>query len=144
VISPRGGGSPAFEPAGATVAGRRFPPASAPRGFRYVPELGIVLHEDASAARVHASPAPDDWVGEARGIKTPGGDYLVMFAGGRAHYHSAHRSGAGKANDMLAYRSTDGGDTWAGPVRAWEAGACCSCCARRRGTSGRRAATTTG
>jgi Neuraminidase (sialidase) len=71
--------------------------------------------------RLHANEPPDDWVGEARATKTPGGDYLVMFSGGQAHYHQAKRVERDKANDMLAYRSSDGGRTWTGPTVAWEA-----------------------
>ena len=57
---------------------------------------------------------------ETRAIKTPGGDYLLMFPTnalsypeGRCHYGHADR----KVNDLVAFRSKDKGATWQGPTR---------------------------
>ena len=57
---------------------------------------------------------------ETRAIKTPHGDYLLMFPTntvadpeGRCHYGRADR----KVNDLVAFRSRDRGDTWHGPAR---------------------------
>ncbi|MDD4108978.1 MAG: sialidase family protein, partial [Prolixibacteraceae bacterium] len=55
---------------------------------------------------------------ETRAIKTPDGDYLLMFPNG-GHYGGAGKSGK-KVNDMLAYRSNDKGKTWAGPTVAFD------------------------
>src|SRR5690348_11418353 len=98
------------------IGGRAWHPNAPPRGFRHDASLGVLVPEGATVQRIHAHPAPGDWVGEARATKTPAGDYLVMFAGGRAHYHGRSE----KTNDMLAYRSSDGGRTWVGPTIAWK------------------------
>ncbi len=47
---------------------------------------------------------------ETRAIKTPAGDYLLMFPEGE-HYgnHPGH------VNDLIAYRSSDKGKTWQEP-----------------------------
>lgn len=57
---------------------------------------------------------------ETRAIKTPGGDYLLMFPAstpslpeGHSHYGRADR----KVNDLVAFRSTDRGASWSGPTR---------------------------
>jgi len=57
---------------------------------------------------------------ETRAIKTPGGDYLLMFPTntlavpeGRCHYGRQEQ----KANDLVAFRSSDQGATWHGPTR---------------------------
>ncbi len=57
---------------------------------------------------------------ETRAIKTPGGDYLLMFPTnalsypeGRCHYGHADR----KVNDLVAFRSKDKGATWQGSTR---------------------------
>jgi len=57
---------------------------------------------------------------ETRAVKTPGGDYLLMFPTntlavpeGRCHYGRQDR----KANDLVAFRSSDRGATWHGPTR---------------------------
>ena len=57
---------------------------------------------------------------ETRAIKTPGGDYLLMFPTnalsypeGRCHYGHADR----KVNDLVVFRSKDKGATWQGPTR---------------------------
>ncbi|MBL9203616.1 MAG: exo-alpha-sialidase [Opitutaceae bacterium] len=49
-------------------------------------------------------------------MKTPGGDYLVMFAEGD---HYANNKGVRKNNGMMACRSTDGGRTWTKPQEAF-------------------------
>ena len=57
---------------------------------------------------------------ETRAVKTPGGDYLLMFPTntlaypeGRTHYGHQNR----KVNDLVAFRSSDQGTTWHGPTR---------------------------
>ncbi len=57
---------------------------------------------------------------ETRATVTPGGDYLLTFptdsaghdpAEGHCHYGRADR----KVNDLVAFRSSDGGESWHGP-----------------------------
>ena len=74
------------------------------------------MSRPAFAQRVHARPAPNDWCGESRCEITPRGDYLLMFTAGRAHYGGRTE----KVNDMIAYRSSDKGKIWTGPVVAWK------------------------
>ena len=98
-----------------TVGGREIHPGAPPRGLRNFPDLGILVNRGMSAQRIYAHAAPDDWCGESRGIKTPGGDYLVMFTAGQHHYGGQLT----KTNDMVAFRSSDQGKTWSGPKIAW-------------------------
>lgn len=90
-----------------------------------VSELRAGLQVDRDLALLLASPAitgqvvhiASDWLYETRATKTPGGDYLLMFPTntrerpkGPAHYgHSGYQ----KNNDMVAFRSSDQGKTWA-------------------------------
>ena len=57
---------------------------------------------------------------ETRGIKTPSGDYLLMFPTSAPNYPEGHchygRSDR-KVNDLVAFRSTDRGASWRGPTR---------------------------
>ena len=62
---------------------------------------------------------------ETRATVTPGGDYLLMFptdsaghdpADGHCHYGRADR----KVNDLVALRSSDGGESWHGPRVAFD------------------------
>jgi len=97
------------------VGGREIHPGAPPRGLRNFPDLGILVNRGMSAQRIYAHAAPEDWCGESRGIKTPGGDYLVMFTAGQHHYGGQLT----KTNDMVAFRSSDQGKTWSGPKIAW-------------------------
>jgi hypothetical protein len=97
------------------VGGLEIDPSSPPRGLYNRPDLGILLNRVMTAQRVHARPEPEHWCGESRSIKTPRGDYLLMFTAGRHHYGGQ----VTKCNDMLAYRSSDQGKTWTGPVIPW-------------------------
>lgn len=97
-----------------TVGGLTVRLSHPPDGF-YTCDLGLLLQTGMTAQRIHAWPKGRDFCGESRAIKTPNGDYLLMFAAGAAHY--AFRRD--KVNDMVAYRSSDRGATWTGPKMPW-------------------------
>ena len=78
-------------------------------------DLGLVVAAGICGQNIHRARWPERGLYEARATKTPGGDTLVMFPDG-GHYGKSD----GKVNDMLAYRSSDGGATWTGPTVAFD------------------------
>jgi hypothetical protein len=91
-----------------------------PEGYVLRGHLGLLTHEALDGQVVHRTARPvvfgvSGLVLETRAIQTPGGDYLLMFPEGE-HYggHPGH------VNDLIAYRSRDGGKTWAGPTVAFD------------------------
>lgn len=78
-------------------------------------ELGILAGAGISGQVVHRTADPSIPLFETRATITPGGDYLLMFPDG-GHYGSADR----KINDLLAYRSSDRGQSWQGPTLAFD------------------------
>ena len=109
-------GEPDLPPlASITVGGVEIHPGAPPQGLYNRPDLGILLNRGISAQRIYARVPPDDWCGESRGVKTPRGDYLVMFTAGQHHYGGQLK----KVNDMVAFRSSDHGRTWKGPDLPW-------------------------
>ena len=78
-------------------------------------ELGLLMDERLSGRMVHQTAGPEVPLYETRATKTPGGDYLLMFPDG-GHYGGVDR----KINEMLAYRSSDSGDSWAGPTHPFD------------------------
>jgi len=78
-------------------------------------QLGLVAHESVTGQLVHRARWPERGLYETRATITPGGDYLLIFPDG-GHYGRADT----KINDMLAYRSSDKGKTWAGPSVAFD------------------------
>jgi hypothetical protein len=99
-----------------TIGGHEIHPANPPHGMHNLPDLGILVNEGMVAQRVYAHPPPENWCGESRAIKTPGGDYLLMLTIGTHHYGGQTT----KTNDMVAFRSSDQGRTWIGPKVAWD------------------------
>ncbi len=97
------------------IQGQPLNLAALPTGLVSRPELGIVHHERLDAHRLHAWPAPYNASFHPRGIKTPGGDYLVCFSAGQGHMWDGPRFG-GKPNDLMMVRSQDQGRTWLGPI----------------------------
>ncbi len=93
---------------GAEIEVRQLPPRLALR-----PALGLITVAALDGQVVHRSKSR---ILETRATITPGGDYLVMFPEGD-HYA---KSKGEKMNTMLAYRSSDKGRTWAGPVVAFD------------------------
>jgi len=100
-----------------TVGGMKIKPASPPKGLKTRADLGILVNACMTAQRIHAQPVEEGCFIEApRAVKTPRGDYLVMFPAGKGHYGGKSRA---KKNDMVAYRSADQGKTWTGPTIPW-------------------------
>jgi hypothetical protein len=104
----------------ADIAQRRVPLRELPKGYVLRKHLGLVTHAGLDGQVVHRTDKPvvfgvSGLILETRAIKTPGGDYLLMFAEGE-HYggHPGH------VNDLIAYRSRDRGKTWEGPTVAFD------------------------
>lgn len=101
------------------VGGLTLQPATPPRGLKTDAKLGILLNEAMQASVLHYIPGYRADV--MRAIKTPGGDYLAVvvagegLTGGKGHYAPPKIDYPNKANDLLAYRSSDKGKSWAGP-----------------------------
>jgi len=74
-------------------------------------EIGLLTNRYVAGQVIYRSPEPRARLYETRFIKTPKGDYLLMFPDG-GHYASKQR----KVNDLVAYRSHDKGQTWHGPT----------------------------
>jgi hypothetical protein len=98
-----------------TVGGVALELTAPPEGLVLRSDLGILLPASLNAQRLHAWPAPNNIITTPRAIKTPDGDYLVMFLAGRGLFEKNE-----KTNDMVAYRSSDRGATWQGPTVAWD------------------------
>jgi hypothetical protein len=98
-----------------TVGGLNLNPAKPPSAFQNRTDVGLLVPDSMSVQMIHAWPRGNDFVGEARSMIAPNGDYLVMFAGGAGHYLFTYE----KRNDMICYRSKDRGKTWSGPVVPW-------------------------
>ncbi|MHC4562985.1 MAG: sialidase family protein [Planctomycetota bacterium] len=98
-----------------TVGGIAIRPEQAPRHLQTLRDLGIVCADGISGQIIHRARWPEQGLYEARATRTPRGDYLVMFPDG-GHYGQSDA----KVNDMLAYRSSDNGQTWQGPTIAFD------------------------
>src|SRR5579872_6391771 len=98
------------------VGGMDILPSAPPKGLLNRPDLGILLNQSMSAQRIFAPRPPLDWCGESRAVRTSRGDYLVMLTTGKHHYAGQMT----KTNDIVAFRSSDGGKTWAGPKITWD------------------------
>jgi hypothetical protein len=88
---------------------------SPPAGLRLLEAVGLVAAAGIDGQIIHRARWPERGLYEARATKTPGGEYLVMFPDG-GHYGQSDK----KCNDMLAYRSSDGGRSWQGPMVAFD------------------------
>ena len=78
-------------------------------------ELGLLRHRSLTGKIVHKARAGVRGLFETRATRTPKGDLLLMFPEGN-HYAAGH----GKVNEMIAYRSSDNGETWRGPRVAFD------------------------
>jgi len=79
--------------------------------------LGLLTHESLTGQVVHTARWSERGLFECRATITPGGDFLLMFPDGGRY---ALQHGQTKVNDLLAYRSTDRGETWHGPTVAFD------------------------
>ncbi len=95
----------------ATVATDALPP-----GLTLHPELGLVTVAGLAPQRLHGWPKPHDFAYTVRACATPGGELLAMGVVGTGQDWQV----SGRTNEMLAFRSSDGGQTWQPPVRPWE------------------------
>ena len=86
-----------------------------PKGIVLREQLGIVASEHLDGQIVHRARDPERGLYECRATIAQNGDYLLMFPDG-GHYGGKSE----KVNDMLAYRSSDGGATWQGPHVAFD------------------------
>ena len=96
-----------------TVSGQQIQTADPPTGLIVHEDLGILSHEAVSGQVIHRTAVPSIPLYETRATITPGGDYLLMFPDG-GHYGGSDT----KVNNLLAYRSSDRGQTWSGPTVA--------------------------
>ena len=104
----------------ADIAAQAVKLSALPKGYVVREDLGLVTHEALDGQVVHRTLKPivfgvSGLLLETRAVKTPGGDYLLMFPEGE-HYggHPGH------VNDPIAYRSRDRGRTWEGPRVAFD------------------------
>ena len=100
-----------------TIHGARVSVGSPPGGLRTLEEVGLLSVPGVQGQVIYRAPGT---LFETRATVTPGGDYLLMFptdsadhdpAEGGCHYGRAER----KINDLVAFRSSDGGESWHGP-----------------------------
>ena len=98
-----------------TVGGRKVWLSDLPADLVVHEDLGILSHEGVSGQVIHRTAKPSIPLYETRATITPGGDYLLMFPDGK-HYGKSDT----KVNDLLAYRSSDRGQTWTGPTIAFD------------------------
>ncbi len=94
---------------------RRVSVSKLPEGVVLREPLGIVASERLNGQIVHRARDPEGGLYECRATIAPNGDFLLMFPDG-GHYGGKSE----KVNDMLAYRSSDGGATWQGPRVAFD------------------------
>jgi len=81
-----------------------------PKGYKIDAPLGLIVGDCMTGQAIHHAQSKTGTLYETRAVRTPAGDYLVMIPDGR-HASSEQPN----ANILLAYRSSDGGKTWAGP-----------------------------
>ena len=96
------------------LQGQNVALASPPRGLVVREKIGLVTVAALDGQVVYR--ARRGRLFETRAVKTPGGDFLLMFPEGE-HYGA---SKGNKVNDLMAVRSGDGGKTWGTPTVAFE------------------------
>lgn len=97
------------------LAGIDIPTDKPPAGLTTHADVGLLGTIYLRGQVVHRTADPSIPLYETRATITPGGDFLLMFPDG-GHYGRAER----KINKMLAYRSSDRGRTWQGPIVAFD------------------------
>jgi hypothetical protein len=88
-----------------------FPREQPPKGYRIASELGLFVHESVTGQVVHRAQSKADTIYESRAVMTPRGDYIVFIPDGQ--HANAPRD---NSNVLVAYRSSDQGATWNGPI----------------------------
>lgn len=107
------------------VGGLALRPATPPAGYRTDPTTGVMLSESMQGSVLHYIPGFRADV--VRAVKMPDGDYLAVvvagkgLTGGQGHYAPPNVDYKVKANNLLAYRSSDQGKTWTGPTVLFDA-----------------------
>ena len=99
-----------------TVGGGQLSVSEPPEGLVNREDLGLLINDCMSAQRILAWPPPWDFCSSPRGLKTPGGDYLLFSVVGRGHYSRVTEH----YNLVVAHRSSDRGRTWSAPTMPWE------------------------
>ena len=70
----------------ASIGGTEIDVSRPPKGYRHEPGHSLIVHDSMRIALLHAWPQGEDFCGEARGVRAPNGDYIVMFPAGSRHY----------------------------------------------------------
>lgn len=94
-----------------------FATQALPSGLTLHAELGIVTVAGLAPQRLLGWPKPYDFAYTVRACITPGGDLLAMGVVGTGQGWNDGE----KSNEMLAFRSSDGGQSWQQPDRPWDA-----------------------
>lgn len=97
------------------IGGHTLRPAALPCGLVHRSDLGVVVPEGVEVQRIHGAPPPVTFAECPRVVKTPGGEYLLLYAAGSGHQIGNKT----KVNDLYARRSRDGGRRWSPPTVAW-------------------------
>ena len=105
-----------------TIQGAPVSVAAPGDGLLTLEEVGVVTVPGVQGQVIYRAAGT---LFETRATVTPGGDYLLMFptdsaehdpVEGACHYGRAER----KRNDLVAFRSSDRGASWHGPVVAFD------------------------
>ena len=105
-----------------TVQDRPISISTPPAGLRVLESCGLLTASEVEGTVLFRAKGS---LFETRATKTPGGDFLLMFptdtadhdpTEGHCHYGRASK----KVNDLVALRSSDGGNTWSDPDIAFD------------------------
>jgi hypothetical protein len=111
------------------IGSRPCPTGALPRTHAVDAELGLVVPRSMNGRVLYSSYLCEHGsVFETRAVKTPGGDFLLMFPAARPEadegplktWDGHYLAKSWKINDMLAMRSSDGGETWSAPSVAFD------------------------
>lgn len=88
--------------------------AKPPKGLVVKEKLGLLVPPVVDGNIIYRTPTR---ILETRAVITPKGDYLLMCPEGE---HYAAGNGARKVNTLIAFRSSDKGQTWQGPIQPFD------------------------